>query len=102
MDKSWDILIQTTPKFLLRNGPDGRWLSAVLFYAFCCQKTGLGIQDKYFLYRFQISGWRCSHYFFDDPGNVLESDLFVEKRGHRDFVGGVEGDSFRACGLGGF
>ena len=52
------------------------------------------------MYRFQIRGWRCSHYFFDDTGNILEADLLLQKRSHRDFVGGVESNGLCASRLG--
>src|ERR1035441_9228178 len=97
-DKSCGIISQITPKFLLRNGPNGRSLSAVLLHDFSCQKAGLGIQSEHLLYRFQMSGWRCNHYFFDDPRNLLESDPLLQKRSHRDFVGGVQGDGLCASG----
>src|ERR1700687_229172 len=98
MDRSCGIFSQITPLLLLRNGPDGRWLSTVLLHHFSCQKAGLGVQSKHLKYRFQMSAWRCSHYFFDDPRNLLESDLLLQNRSHRDLVGGVQGDGFRASG----
>ena len=54
------------------------------------------------MYRFQMCGRRCSHYLFDDPGDVLEPDLLLQKRGYGDLVGGVEGDGFGASGAGRF
>src|SRR5258708_17346299 len=67
-------------------------------YDFPCQKAGLGVQREYLLYRFQMSGRRCTHYFFDDPRNLLEPDLLLQKCSHRDLVGGVQGDGLRASG----
>ena len=32
-------------------------------------------------------------------GDFLESDLLFEESRHGDFVGGVQGDGFRASGL---
>src|SRR5580658_1107670 len=98
MDKSWAILFQTTPYFLLGNGPNGRSLSTTLVHDFSCQKAGFGIECKHLLYRFQMTQWRCNHDFFDDSGNVLKSDLSGEKGGHSDLVGGVQGDGFGASG----
>jgi len=39
---------------------------------------------------------RYRHHFFYDARNVLEIDLFVEKCGHGDLIGGVEGYGFCA------
>src|ERR1039457_2376522 len=97
-DKSCGIASQVTPKFLSRNGPDGRSLSTVLSHYFSCQKAGLGIQHKHLLYRFQMSSWRCRHCFFDDPRNLVESDLLLEKRSHRHLVRRVQSDGLRASG----
>ena len=60
--------------------------------------AGLSIQCEYLMYRFQKAGWRCSHHFFDDLRNLLESDLLLQKRSHGDLVGSVESDSFCASG----
>ena len=42
--------------------------------------------------------WRCNHYFFDDPWNILEPNLLLQKRGHRNLIGGIQGNGLRSSG----
>jgi len=60
--------------------------------------TRVRICPKHFLYRFKFSDFGFFQNFFNYLGDLVEPDSPLEKRRHRDFVGGIECNRFRtAC-----
>src|ERR1700678_547220 len=64
--------------------------------------AGFGVGLKHFLDRTQLPGIRCCNRLFDDPGNFIECDAAIEKRGDGDLIGGVQRHRFRSTRLGCF